>query len=46
MLAFEQAPVSLVVVAVFLVAVAVVVELEQVEDELEVRNKKDRNFDY
>ena len=46
MLAFEQAPVSLVVVVAFLVAVAVVVELEQVEDELEVRNKKDRNFDY
>ena len=44
MLAFEQAPVSLVVVVAFLVAV--VVELEQVEDELEVRNKKDRNFDY
>jgi hypothetical protein len=31
---------------VFLVAVVVVEELEQVEDELEARNKKDRDFDY
>ena len=46
MLAFEQAPESLVVVVVFLVAVEVVEQLEQVEDELEARNKKDRNFDY
>lgn len=45
MLAFEQVPESLVVV-VFLVAVEVVEQLEQVEDELEARNKKDRNFDY
>jgi hypothetical protein len=43
-LAFEQAPESLAVV--FLVAVVVVEELEQVEDELEARNKKDRDFDY
>ena len=44
---FEQAAVSL--AAVFLVAVEVAVaveELKHVEEELEARNKKDRNFDY
>ena len=47
MLGFEQAPE--IWAAVFLVAgvvVAVVVGLEQLEDELEARNKKDRDFDY
>jgi hypothetical protein len=43
-LAFEQLLESLAVV--FLVAVVAVEELEQVEDELEARNKKDRDFDY
>lgn len=46
-MAFEQAPELS--AAVFLVAVAVEVEavaLEHVEDELEARNKKDRDFDY
>lgn len=42
---FEQALESLAVA--FLVAVVAVEELEQVEeDELEARNKKDRDFDY
>jgi hypothetical protein len=44
-LVFEQALESLAVA--FLVAVVAVEELEQVEeDELEARNKKDRDFDY
>jgi len=45
-LAFEQTPESWAAVFVVVAAVVEVEELEQAEEGLEARNKKDRDFDY